>query len=325
MHESGFYTYDDWWKGEICLIYSTVVRKVTIKDEQIQVNIKDKDNNDKIVTVNTKQIESNENPVQVSWDEICIVDIPKIKEKQKIFFNKKVNQLLEVWKKYFLDIYQTSETPNILLDRELKQCADIMSGPMPLTKLWTTNHRLVTFKTASLIEIRKFITQTKINGVKPEFDFIHSPSYSYKSNDIPVEVYAQSLWEYSQWLETLSPLEKNNDNKENDSNPNHKPPKVKMPENPYGKIFKNGYAYNLFLDLKKDLVTEKTRRADFSFIFHRMTIKDLINENVTQLAFIKFLRVNNIANIKGRKLPFNTSHLKEQLFVRFLAKYKDFI
>lgn len=95
-------------------------------------------------------------------------------------------------------------------------------------------------------------------------------------------------------------------------------------ENLYPLIFKNGYAFYLFLDLKSLTVKERTKVADYSFIFHKMKDKSIraINESTTEPIFIKFLNDNFQADITAVKLPFKNPDYKQQTYNTLLNKYK---
>ena len=63
---------------------------------------------------------------------------------------------------------------------------------------------------------------------------------------------------------------------------------------PYLKVFKNYDAYQMFKDLAAATVKNDTRKADFSYIFHKMRNNDegLIYLDIKQVTFIQFLIEN---------------------------------
>lgn len=97
-----------------------------------------------------------------------------------------------------------------------------------------------------------------------------------------------------------------------------------IPVNPYPLIFKNGYAYQMFLELKELTVKNKTIVADYAFIFHKMKDKTIkaINSVITEPAFIKFLNENFGTDISGVKLSFRNPANKQQLYTTILNKYQ---
>lgn len=97
-----------------------------------------------------------------------------------------------------------------------------------------------------------------------------------------------------------------------------------IPENPHPLIFLNGYAYQMFLELKELTVKEKTVVADYSFIFHKMKDKTIkaINSVVTEPAFIEFLNENFHTDISVTKLPYRNPDTKQPLYTATLDKYK---
>ncbi|MBK9477838.1 MAG: hypothetical protein KA450_01365 [Bacteroidia bacterium] len=99
----------------------------------------------------------------------------------------------------------------------------------------------------------------------------------------------------------------------------------KPPANPYPIIFKNGYAYQLFLELKEETVKDRTEVADYAFIYHKLKNKTFyaINSIVTQPAFIKFLNENFHARITVNILPIKTPARKEEVYKKLFNKYKN--
>lgn len=118
------------------------------------------------------------------------------------------------------------------------------------------------------------------------------------------------------WLESKKMHEMNKES--------HKESKIEVIENPHPNIFKNQYAYQMFLDLKNSTVKQKTIVADYSFIFHKMNDKSIeaINSFVTEPAFIKFLNKYHNAQIDEVKLPFRNPKNKEPLYAMILNKYQ---
>jgi hypothetical protein len=96
-------------------------------------------------------------------------------------------------------------------------------------------------------------------------------------------------------------------------------------ENPYPLIFKNGYAYQMFLELKELTVKTRTVVADYSFIFHKMKGKHLkaINAVITEPTFIEFLNKHFQTNISVIKLPMRNPDNKQQTYSAVLTKYKE--
>lgn len=97
----------------------------------------------------------------------------------------------------------------------------------------------------------------------------------------------------------------------------------KEPENKYPKIFKNGYAYQMFIELK-NLTVDKNHLADYGFIFQKLVKKDLraINETIKQAYFIKFLVKEFDADISATKFPHKDQQFKQQTYNTILVKYK---
>ncbi|MES2592703.1 MAG: hypothetical protein V4608_12530 [Bacteroidota bacterium] len=94
-------------------------------------------------------------------------------------------------------------------------------------------------------------------------------------------------------------------------------------ENPHPSIFKNGYAYQMFIELKELTVKQNTVVADYSFIFHNMKAKPInaINSTVTEPAFIEFLNTNFQTDISVLKLPFRNPAHKKPIYTSIVNKY----
>ncbi len=314
MDEINKYTYSDWWDGKICLFNAMVVY-----DE------KDK----------------NELPPRVLWDEIKPIDVPKIKKKQREIFNTGVSDKISIWKADFTKRYKGSMMTTLLLNRELKKFESIMFEPMPYSPDLQILYKEIIFSPHSLSEIKNYIDKTKINGATAEFDFIHSPNFPFQNKDIPPQIYAECCWLYVNWLKVFSNQKEHTNEPEvpqtalvieapsttfgNDA------PSTALgndaPSNPFPNIFTNGYAYDMFLELQKLTVSEKTMVADYAFIFHQMKSNTLkaIHPNLSHRSFIKFLSDNKCADLDVTKLPFKNPRKKQPTFSSLLEKYKDSI
>lgn len=101
-------------------------------------------------------------------------------------------------------------------------------------------------------------------------------------------------------------------------------PKAEAPKNPYPSIFKNGYAYSLFVELQELTVRVRTRVADYSFIYHKMKAKNIqaIHKTVTEPAFIQFLNKTYNTDIGLNKLPFRNPESKQTIYKATLKKHK---
>jgi hypothetical protein len=100
---------------------------------------------------------------------------------------------------------------------------------------------------------------------------------------------------------------------------------IQIPENPYPTIFKDGCAYQMFLELKALTVKDNSIVADYGFIFHQMKKKTIqaINSIVTEPAFIKFLNTNFQTDISVVKLPYKDPEYKQKPYSIILGKYND--
>lgn len=95
------------------------------------------------------------------------------------------------------------------------------------------------------------------------------------------------------------------------------------PKNKYPKIFKNGYAYQMFIELK-NLTVDKNHLADYGFIYYKLFDKKVgaINDNITHPKFINFLVKEFDADIVAKKFTFKNQQNKQQAYNTTLEKYK---
>lgn len=291
------YSYLDWWNGKICFIYAMVVYKEKDKEKI---------------------------PPRVTWAEIKETDIPKIREKQRQIFKAGVCEKINIWKADFAKRYKNSKATTLLLSRELHKFADIMYGPIPYTNDPVILYRGVLFPINSLSVIKNYIDNTKVNGATIEYDFIHSPNFLFQNKaEIIPQIYAECCWLYVRWLE-LHLKQKQRKRKSKAL-----PPTLDdiAPKNPFPNTFTNGYAYNMFLELQKLTVAEKTIAADYGFIFHHMKKKSLkaIHSSLSHRSFIKFLNDNKYADLDIIKLPFKNPLKKQATLSILLEKYKESI
>ena len=286
------YSYKDWWEGRISLFYAPL-----------------------------KYREGDILPPHVTWDQIKPDDITKIKEKLKELFDEQLGALFQLWKDTFLNQYKNSKLKEVYLNGEKQQVNDIMFSDIPPGKLLITAHwNDHVFKPSDLQEIQNNIKKVIVQGIALEYDFVHSPHFLFQDDDkIPSEIYAQCCWNYNEWLNEFEETQKEEE-----------PPieelqtKVRTElENPYPDIFKNGYAYQMFLELKEK-VCEKTIAADYGFIFYRMKAENLkaIHPGVRHKAFSEFLEGNFNIKVRNSKLPNKNPAGKQYFYSAILKKYE---
>jgi hypothetical protein len=108
--------------------------------------------------------------------------------------------------------------------------------------------------------------------------------------------------------------------KTNTSNPNKE-----VPENPFPTIFKNGYAYQMFLKLKATTVIQRSELADYSFIFNKMKNENFIIKDTKHKTFIEFLNKNCEANISAPKFQYKNQRIKEPAYNTILNEFQPLI
>ncbi len=305
MAASKKYSYKDWWDRKISFKNATLFSEGEIKEH---------------------------NPLLVSWDEIKTEDKPKIKEKQKEIFNTEVNKTIKKWKTDFTKTYRISKAKPLLLKRELHRFEAIMYDPIHSTNNSTISFDGILIPITSLLEIKNYIENTKINGALPEYDLFHSHSFNTKNHIFP-HIFAECCWLYVEWLKIY--LKPKKTKKRQQSPPLSEIPaeesSVKnsnvdiVPDNPYPVYFKNGYAYNMFLELQILMVNQNTNVADYGSIFHKMRDSKLkaIHIHITQYTFIEFLRNELKVDINGKRLPYRDPIKNRKIFASILEKYKN--
>jgi hypothetical protein len=289
------YKFENWLNGDVTLIYS-------------EVFFDEKDDNGEIVE-----------PICVDWGNFAESDVIKIKQMQKQIFDENININLEKFKSEFLKRYTKSLMPEEFLESEKQECFDILFSKIPIKQFITTKHWEITFYYNDLLEIQKYAKNTILKGIEVCLDFVHSPKNKYQiKNKVPSQVYAHVLYNYFHWLNNEF---SSSDKTETNDNLNQNIEKIEF-NNLYPSIFKNGSAYQMFIELNKMTVKESTKLADYSFIFHSMIKKSLIIKDTKHKTFIEFLNNKFDADISVLRFPFKNQLSKQPIFSTLLDKYK---
>lgn len=287
------YKFESWYNGDVTLLYS-------------EVFYKNNENDDK-----------NNEPVFVTWDNFAKSEVIKIKEKQKEIFNENVNLYLTKFQTEFEKRYKKSLMSAEFLEMEKIECFNILYSEIPNSEIIITRNWKIPFNINDLLEIQEYANKSILRGIEICLDFIHSPNNKYQIKDkIPSQVYAQSLYEYYKWLEVYNNcFGKTDDNSASNHN------EVGQ-ENAYPYIFKNVSSYNMFLELKKMSVSQNTKLADYSFIFHSMRRNGFILEHTKHRVFIEFLNNKFDEDISVLKFPFKNQKSKQLIFSNLIDIYK---
>ena len=98
----------------------------------------------------------------------------------------------------------------------------------------------------------------------------------------------------------------------------------KIPDNPYPRIFINGYAYLLFKELKEAIVINSNHSyADYSFIMQRMIDNDyLIQRNHVKLIEFVDEEYNTEIGKKYGQFKTSSSKFKKDTFSKLKKKFK---
>ena len=181
------YKFDSWFKGNVTLIYS-------------EVSFKEKDDNGKTVK-----------PVFVTWDNFAKSEVIKIKEKQKEIFDENVNLYLTKFQTEFEKRYKKSLMAAEFLEMEKNECFNILYSEIPNSEIIITSNWKIPFNFNDLLEIQEYANKSILRGIENCLDFIHSPNNKYQIKDkIPSQVYAQTLYEYYNWLNSSFKSDKDN-------------------------------------------------------------------------------------------------------------------
>ncbi len=179
------YTYTDWWEGKIYLTYCNIVYK----------------------TEDKKNL-----PPCVQWQDISEKDIPKIKAKQKELFNNQRNDLLKKWCDEFTKRYKSSKLQGNLLNDEIADFYDYLFNRELQGKEFVTfrNSHIRNFEANDFFEIQSYALDVIKNGREINYDFVHSPNFPFQpKGKIPSQIFAQTIWDYFQWLHTFNNKIKN--------------------------------------------------------------------------------------------------------------------
>jgi hypothetical protein len=285
------YTYDDWWNGEVAF-----------------------ENTEKVIDIGFE--------LKIAfWEDFSEIDALKIKDKQRELFEELVQKELTKGKDNFLKQFQSSLMKGTLLENEIQQCHDIMYAQVPNADLISLNHWDFSFPEDELVIIQRYVKRNIERGIDDGYDYIHSPFFQHQNkNKIIAQVYAKFIWLYHGWLENNFTYENSNEEekKQVDS-----PFEVK---NKHPHIFKNGYAYQMFLDyIANSPKIKNTELARFGFIFHKMKDRGYILQDVKHLTFIEFLNNSHGTDISAIKFSKAESNVKEAIFSNLLEKYESLI
>jgi hypothetical protein len=168
------YTYEDWWNGQVTLIYAS-----TYSDKGEKITL-------------------------VDWDKFIESDIPRIKEKQAELFHSSCENLLKQLKNQFETRYANSQMKADLYEGEWKQCEAIIYEPLPFTREMHIPQWDTTFLTRDAEEIQNYIRHHFYKGILDDFSHVHSPNNPYQKIGTPTnQVLAHVIWHYYNWLVSM--------------------------------------------------------------------------------------------------------------------------
>lgn len=168
------YTYENWWNGEVTLIYASTYSN---KGEKI---------------------------TQVDWSRFFKTDIPKIKEKQAELFHSSCENLLKQLKSQFENRYANSQMKADLYEGEWQQCEAIIFEPLPDTPEMHIHQWNTTLLTRDTHDMQYYILQHFYMGIPDDFSHVHSPNNKYQKAGTPSnQVLAAVIWDYYKWLASM--------------------------------------------------------------------------------------------------------------------------
>lgn len=175
------YTFENWWNGEIILIYASTVMN---KGDVIKI---------------------------VDWFEFSDSDIQKIKSNQEVIFEEKVKTLLENQVTQFTRRYNASEMKKNLLLDEIRQCKEIMFGKIPNSDIVFLSQWEVGLEYDYLSDVQRYIKRTVKKGINEGLGYIHSPNSKFEDRRRPdSRIYARFVWEYYNWVKSFAFKQKRN-------------------------------------------------------------------------------------------------------------------
>ena len=298
------YNYNDWWKGKVVFNVPFIIN------------------------------EKEKCPILVTLSDFEDADVAKIEEKQKEIFFQKVNQKYKELYDIFLRKYKKSELKKQLLKIHVEGVNKMLRGKIKNEEIINLNeeriiffkHTNVPFTEQQIEDIHDYYNNSILKG-NIYFDFIQSPNSIYHSVEF-INVLAHSLWNHYKWLlMSLKKIEsKQNTTKvEKTIEQDKEPQEPQIPQNPHSKIFKNGFAYQMFIELKDKTAITDNINADFAFIFHKMRDNEYINKKVKHREFIDFLNENFFTKMVDVKFPFRNPKYKEKIYSKILEKYEPLI
>ena len=149
------------------------------------------------------------------------------------------------------------------------------------------------------------------------------------------EIYAMCCWNYYEWLHEFEKSQKEEESpkKETENSlvkADRKSEKEdvfkEVPVNPEPGIFKDGYAYKMFMELKELMVRKKTALADYSYIFYKMhngpvyTIKELTSHT----KFINYINKEYDAGITASKFTCRENSARHKIYSTVNGNYEIF-
>jgi hypothetical protein len=175
------YTYDNWWSGDVTLIYSTYF------------------------------FYKSDKPQLLSWTDFSDSEVEKILEKQKELFAGNVKRILDEHTSQFTKRINNSEMKSEYLKAEKKECRNIMFGNIPNVKIIHFKHWGIALDNLYLIDVRYYIDRSIKKGIDDGLEYIHSPNCKYQDKSKPdYRIYAKFLWEYYKWLNSFQFKEEKN-------------------------------------------------------------------------------------------------------------------
>ncbi|MFN5134947.1 MAG: hypothetical protein ACK5DG_06475 [Chitinophagaceae bacterium] len=247
------------------------------------------------------------------WENFPENELKKIRSKQNEIFEFKVNDLFKKLKDKFDKEYASSKEKKHLLNNSIRKWEEILfyvaPDSLPFVSLRYSN---MVFEYNQILEIRNYIKFVYELGNPVDVSFIHSSSCQFHNRKkLEVQIEAEAYYRLLSYIKQH--LKKGSSPIDGEF---------------YGKLradfFINDEAAYLFYKLVMQTVKEKTKAADYSYIFYKMTDSqyNLIHKD-TPHSFV-FRYINKLFPIKLDIPQFSKTNAASKLPI-FQEAYKEYL
>ena len=236
------------------------------------------------------------------WELFPKTDLKKIRETQKAIFNEEVDDILNNYINIFESFYKKSNEKKVLIQQHLDKLNEVLySTERSQQEIVMMNNSDMIFHQNDLIELRFYIQKTYIE--KDDnfvcYSIIHSKKCSFfSSNKTYPYIMGEALYRLHKHI--LS----------------YHTEKIDL-------VFLNDYGENFFSDLVAAIVREKTKLADYSFLFYKLKEDKQIVRDTSHRSYLDYINENFNIKITSeiRQLNKKTTQKKEDIYNKIKEKY----